>query len=696
MTSRTPPYFYNYYNNDTVTYRIIRLYGKWLSKKGALKVKLNGNLVDNTHWKFIDYDFKVFVRLNPGANNITLFNHNNVSETKSINIYYDPPTLNSTDPIVKLYLYDSYNGTGECDAPPSRTDNKLADNIKRLQLDGLLLQSFFAESLRSARQHQEGLGGLPYSTFQYEMSNNMPKVHYIKTRNPALTAESFWINGYVNGATGLDVSSIAEGSREIYYLGYLLTSHKDPNSDKYGGGGGEGGPPLGRLNSANLIWHPKSLSEMNSVWDDNSYIDFKYNQFDNADTVSQSYARILGSLMHEAGHTFFGFDHPIQLLALTSKVYNPNGMDHYGMNYANPNNYMLPFDVSTFDTNGPYGIMDNDADGFRNWFMAYDIYQTNKISYENSELGLSGKGWWTPFEIKGYVLTCPVSKAGFSNVYIERLVRNQASLPQNLKFHGCSFGTARYGVENSRLIRQQPKLERESNNWMVYSTPNTYTITSPTSLAFAIAFVWGPGSTAATNKSGDFAKCTFLVKSTDRITISVGNINGTNTNIKINGNTVVSVKGGNGTSSHNNISRVCTNSVFKAGNINGINNKKVSFKHILPSIYMSPPPNIGLSGSAGCIMLNYVYIKPNYYKTDENFINFTEDFVNSNELNSFYKIENFTTAQSSTINLNTLANYSMSVLTATTNVPYLFNETPPRINRTDSLPISGRPASVRT
>ena len=106
MATRTPPYFYNYYNNDKVTYRIIRLYGKWLTRAGNLKVKLNGNLVDNTKWEFVDYDFKVFVRLNPGTNNITLFNHNSSSQTKSITIYYDPPTLNSSDPIVKLYLYD--------------------------------------------------------------------------------------------------------------------------------------------------------------------------------------------------------------------------------------------------------------------------------------------------------------------------------------------------------------------------------------------------------------------------------------------------------------------------------------------------------------------------------------------------------------------------------------------------------------
>jgi hypothetical protein len=168
-----------------------------------------------------------------------------------------------------------------------------------------------------------------------------------------------------------------------------------------------------------------------------------------------------------------------------------------------------------------------------------------------------------------------------------------------------------------------------------------------------------------------------------------------NTNIKLNGNTVVSVKGASGTSSDNSISRACTNSVFKPGNITGIY-KRVSFKHILPSIYMSPPANIGSSGNNGCIMLNYVYIKPNYINTNESFTNFTESFISNDQLNNFYNIENFTTAQTNTININTLANYSMSVLTTDTRVPHLFNETPPTINRTDSLPTSGRPAASIT
>ena len=104
MTSRIAPYFYNYYNNDSVSYRLIRLYGKWSTKQGKLKVVVNGRII-NPEWNFYDFDFKVFILLNVNKNDIVLIDNFNVR--KNIRIYYDPPTVSSSDPIVKLFLYDS-------------------------------------------------------------------------------------------------------------------------------------------------------------------------------------------------------------------------------------------------------------------------------------------------------------------------------------------------------------------------------------------------------------------------------------------------------------------------------------------------------------------------------------------------------------------------------------------------------------
>lgn len=689
MASRAIPYFYNYYNNDSVSYPLIRLYGKWSTKTGKLKVTLNGNQV-NPSWDFYDYDFKVFIILKVNKNDIVLTDQFN--KTKNITIFYDPPRLSSSDPIVKLFLYDSFNGTGICDAPPHRNDNTLADNIKRFQLDAMLMQSFFAESVRTTRGHQEGLYGLPYATFQYEMnSSNLPVIHYLKASNPSLTRDYFWQNG-VSGAEGLDVSSIAEGNRQIYYIGYTLTSHIDPATGKYGGWAGEAGSPIGVLNSGNLIWHARSLSEMQPVWNNTSNIDTKYNVFDNADTVSQSYSRILGSLMHEAGHCLFGFDHPSQMIALTSKVYNPNSMNDYGINYANPNNYALPFDLESFESTGPFGIMDNDADVFRNWFMAYDIYKMSKISYEKSELGSTGKGWWTPFEIKGYVNTCSITRAGYSNSNIQFVVNNQNTLPDNLKLHGCLYGTARYGIENNPVVINHPKLYSPLNNWTTFTNPNVYSVPVPNQTSFAIAFVWGPGSSS--NKSGDFVKVTFLVKPTDNISVKIGNVNETRSFISVNGNIMVSARGGMGSSSDTIINRLCTHSIKKNGNINGIA-KKVSFRHILPSIYSSPPASVGTANFPGCVMLNYVYITANYYKTTENYTNFLESFTNYEELNQFYNIENFTVSSPDTRDITKYSKYNLSILASATLLPHLYNETPSVLITTDSKPLAGRPAKTR-
>jgi len=663
--SNIAPYFYNYYNNDSVCYPLIRLYGKWSSKSGRLKVTLNTKTIDPS-WDFYDYDFKVFVKLNVNKNDIILTDQFN--KTKKITIYYDPPSLSSSAPIVKLFFYDSYNGTGVCDAPPSRTDNTLSNNIERFQLDAMLIQSFFAESVRTARGFQEGLYGLPYATFQYEMSNNLPVIHYLKPSNSDLTREYFWQN-HASGTQGLDVSSIAEGSRKIYYIGYTLTSHIDPATGSYGGSAGEAGSPIGVMNSGNLIWHARNLSEMQSIWNDTTNIDNKYNVYDNANTVSDSYARILGSLMHEVGHCLFGFDHPSQMLALT---------------YANSNNYTLPFDLGSFESIGPFGIMNNDANVLRNWIMAYDISKRNKISYSNSELGSTGKGWWTPFEIKGYVNTCAITRAGYSNSNIKYLVDNQNLLPDNLKFHGCFYGTARYGIENNSVVINHPKLYRAQNNWIEIVNPNIYTAPSPPQTSFVIAFVWGPGSS---NNAGDFIKATFLVKQTDVIRIKVGNINDTSSYIQVNNTTMVSAKGGNGTRAQNIINPLCTHSIKKEAT------NKVSYREILPSVYTSPRESVGCPNNTGCVMMNYVYITPNYSKRIESYTNYTEN----DSLNKFYNnFENFVDANNVNLgninssNINTFANYSLSVLASNTKLPYLYNETPDTLNTTDSKPLSGR------
>ena len=86
MNNSNAPYFYNYFNNDVVTYSIVRLFGCWSNQSGRLSVRHNGNNL-NDIWDYKHYDFKVFVKLVPGSNNIILLSDQG-NGSKEINLYY--------------------------------------------------------------------------------------------------------------------------------------------------------------------------------------------------------------------------------------------------------------------------------------------------------------------------------------------------------------------------------------------------------------------------------------------------------------------------------------------------------------------------------------------------------------------------------------------------------------------------------
>jgi sugar lactone lactonase YvrE len=394
-------FLYNYYDYDVITYPLIRLYGKWSSRtSGNLTVTVNG-YSDGTSWAFYNNEFKIYAKLfssgravygqTNGLNTIVI---SDGTTQKTVRIYYARPAIEDSTPKVRAYLFDGYNGPGTCDAPPSRTDNTLNDNENRMKLDLLLIQSFFAETFKGAREAQEGTYGLPYTTFVVDLdSNDEPIVDFIT--DLSRTRGDYIANNY-NTSNGLltflaesvtaryGASSIVNGGN-LYSIGYAMVSHIDPATGVYTSGISDASTGIGIINSANLIWHPKSLSEMEAAWNDQSPLPTIYNQFDNAYNVGNSCARIIGALLHELTHTITSNDHPSDIITLTNLY---------------PSSYLFPFDAQNY--RNTFGIDYDDATFFRNWVMGYN-YNRTTISHVYSELGPSSRGWWSPYVIHGYV-----------------------------------------------------------------------------------------------------------------------------------------------------------------------------------------------------------------------------------------------------------------------------------------------------
>ena len=478
MPSLTPPYFYNYYNYDTVNYPVIRLYGVWSNNQGELQVTLNSSVLPYK-WKYRNTIFKVFIKLSIGRNTIILTD--NDGNTKTVNIYYDLPTINPNQPILKLVLYDSYDGTGVCDAPPSRTDNTLQDNINRVKTDGLLLQSFFAEAYRAARHKQEGLFGLPFTTFNLELdSNQEPVVHYLKPTDPKYTRNYFRIGPDPTkpkpqpGTAGIDtiLQTIKPAGKAVFTIGFSLSSHLDRATGVYGGWLGQATPTFGGMNAANLIWHPKTIYELQTVFDDISLIDKTYNKDDNADTPSGSYARIVGSFLHEFLHHAFNTNHPDEIIGIVNQ---------------NPLSYMFPFDFKEYPN--AFGIDQSDSTYLRYWFMPYET-NGSVVLYNKSEYGPSELGWFSPYAIHGYINTYQtITQGAVVSNELRTIYNTNASLTADKKLW---VGATMYGLINSPLLYFHPKYEYSQNAWRTFTKGN-YIINSPNAPTFCIAYIWGSG-----------------------------------------------------------------------------------------------------------------------------------------------------------------------------------------------------------
>lgn len=477
MPSLIPPYFYNYYNYDTVNYPLIRLHGVWLNNQGTLVITLNNSPILHK-WRYKNTIFKVFIKLSIGKNTIILTDSD--GNTKTINIYYDLPRINN-QPVLKLVLYDSYDGTGVCDAPPQRTDNKLEDNINRLKTDGLLLQSFFAEAYRASREKQEGLVGLPFTTFNLELDENQePVVHYLKATDPKYTREFFRIGPNPStptaqaGTVGIDslLRALKPSGKTVYTIGFSLTSHLDRASGIYGGWLGQATPTFGGMNAANLIWHPKSIYELQDIFDDISIIDKTYNQDDNADTPSASYARILGSLLHEFFHHAFNTNHPSEIISIIND---------------NPLSYLFPFDFQEYPN--AFGIDETDSTFFRYWFMPYET-NGSLVTFNKSEYGPSELGWFSPYAIHGYINTYQeISKGAQVSEELKNIYDRNLTLTPDKKLW---IGATTVGFVNSPLLYYHPKYEYNQNSWKTFLKGN-YIINSPDAYTFCIAYLWGSG-----------------------------------------------------------------------------------------------------------------------------------------------------------------------------------------------------------
>jgi len=592
-------FLYNYYDYDYLTYPLVRLYGYWSNaRSGNLTVTING-YSNGVNWKFYNNEFKIYTYLfssgratygqTNGLNTIVI---SDGTTQKTVHLYYVKTTVASDVPHVKCILYDGSNGTGTCDAPPSRPDNKLTDNQARMKLDALLLQSFFAESYKASREKQEGLTGLPYTTFVLDLdANDQPNIYYVKSLRH--TREQFWSNGLSGDAgsiaalTALYGNSCAFNGGNIYFIGFSIVSHLDPTTGTYYSGFAGGGNGLGLLNGANLIWHPKTLSEIQVAWNDTTSLPTDYTVYDNASTVADSCGRIIGSLMHELIHTILNSDHPDEIINIWQ---------------SKPSSFLFPFDAELYQI--PFGIDHDQATYFRNWVMAYNTDLT-PISRIYSELGGGDEGspsygWWSPYSIHGYVnINQAVQRGfnGFSKVLIsatnattkEVIVDSSTKLTNNTPlvlcfgstgstFGGLSTGTVyyvhaiisstsiqlktsvtdssamnlitastgssiiavisssglhnsldRFGWANCDVLRPHPK----KSTLTTVSTGDYLNIQLPSDLqtGYLVANIWGAGGSKAMNAAyggaGGFMQLNIPIKNTDSIDISIGTSNGT-------------------------------------------------------------------------------------------------------------------------------------------------------------------------
>ena len=397
-------FLYNYYDYSVVTYPLVRLFGRWpyVSVTNALTVNVNGNTIDRGSWTMCNSEFKIFVKLfsqtnlqfgRPnGLNTIIISDGTN---TKTVHFYYSKQTVTSTIPHIECILYDGSDGDGSCDGPPTILTNNLIGNTKRLQVNMLMLQSFFAESYKASREKQEGLSGLPYTTFVLNLdSNDDPVVTYVKSTYPR---SYFWENNFRGNHLSDYAITLLWGDTArvnggvIYFAGYSLISHYDHITGIYKSGFAEGGNGNGMMNGGNLIWQPTSIPEIQTCFNDNSPLPSlqQYNVIDAADSVAGSCARILGSLMHEITHSILDNEHPSQIAGVINDK---------------PSSYVFSFDARVY--NFGFGIEDNSATYIRNWFMP-GIDNITLVDRVISELGQSDNlvpscGWWSPYSIKGY------------------------------------------------------------------------------------------------------------------------------------------------------------------------------------------------------------------------------------------------------------------------------------------------------
>ncbi len=390
------PIFYNFRDGETFGYPLVRLYGNFPSGGEGTVTVTNLSTQQSARWPIFNDDYKAFVKLGPGPNQIQL-NFNGAVQNLTLN--YQPPS--NPAKTVKLFFYLGSDGTGAIDAPPGM-DNSMAEAIKRIQVDGLMLQSFYAETLKSSVEKQEGLSNLPKSTFALELNqNNDPIVHVVRGSQSQL---ALWTRN--NGPQDLIDARTIFSSNSSYdhpnslFLGYTGISHLDPATGNYRAGlanGGGGSEPFGygmgsigggtsMIHSGNLIFHPRSFEQIASAFADDTPFEPGY-------TVEDSDARgnrwgsltsTLGGWAHEAGHGL--------------GLYHPDA---------------FPFSLPNAPPYGPttaYGVMIRDASYQLNrFFMVFETQGGRRVAVgREGDLGPSGLGFW-----QGPVNTTPLKNSVF-------------------------------------------------------------------------------------------------------------------------------------------------------------------------------------------------------------------------------------------------------------------------------------------
>jgi hexosaminidase len=300
----------NLENNATVSYSLPLLKGTFANEPDGL-LSVTNAMQETTQWPIFQKRFKALVKLKPGPNRLLVTTSQN---SYVFNVYLELPNNVKK---MRLFYFLGSDQNGEIDAPPG-TPNNIDEALKRIQLDALMLQTFFAESYQKSRTMADPTTLHPRVTFHYALDEKGdPKVHVI--RHPKTRAELAALGGntiyseacfYANSMSKfIGTLPIEEQWNPADAMRMIWTgiAHIDPATGVYNKAGmALGGANCSTIHTGNLITHAASLEEVDTAFSNTQALPTQYIVDDSygRKTYWGSYTATLGGMMHETGHAF--------------------------------------------------------------------------------------------------------------------------------------------------------------------------------------------------------------------------------------------------------------------------------------------------------------------------------------------------------------------------------------------------------